>query len=106
MRDPYKFAFAVAIALAMVRFYPGDEESAQTVRSFFGVHKIYESSDGQHRVLLHGTTVHGAQKIADEDGNAVTGRPEPLTYYHVGVTDGAGDPRPCARARVARSRWR
>ena len=73
----------MAIALAMVRFYPGDEESAQTVRSFFGVHKVYESSDGQHRVLLHGTTVHGAQKIADEDGNVVTGRPEPLTYYHV-----------------------
>ena len=38
--DPYKFAFAVAIALAMVRIYPGDEESMQTVRSFFGVHKI------------------------------------------------------------------
>jgi hypothetical protein len=83
MRAPFKFAFAVAIALTMIRLYPGDEQSTQTVRSFFGVHKLYETSDGQHRVLLHGTTVHGAQKIADEDGNELTGRPEPLTYYHV-----------------------
>jgi hypothetical protein len=80
--DPWKFAFAVALALAMVRIYPGDEESVQTVRSFFGVHKIYDSSDGQHRVLLHGSTVHGAQKVADEDGEPLTGRPDPLTYYH------------------------
>ena len=39
MRRPFKAAFAIAIALAMVRLYPGDEARTQTLRSFFGVHK-------------------------------------------------------------------
>ncbi len=30
------------------------------------------------------------------------GRPEPLTYYHRELPDGAGDPGPCGRARGAR----
>ena len=33
-------------------------------------------------MLYHGTTIHGAQRIRDEAGARVTGRPEPLTYYH------------------------
>jgi hypothetical protein len=35
-----------------------------------------------YRILLHGTTEHGAQQIRDENGRPLTGRPEPLTYYH------------------------
>ncbi len=54
----------------------------QTVRSFFGVHKIYDTPDGVYRVLMNGTTVHGAQKLKDAEGKALTGRPQPLTYYH------------------------
>jgi hypothetical protein len=82
MRHPLKAAFAIAIAVAMVRLYPGDEARPQTVRSFFGVHKIYESSNGAYRVLMNGTTVHGAQRLTDDGGKPITGRPEPLTYYH------------------------
>jgi hypothetical protein len=82
MRHPFKAAFAVAIALAMIRLYPGDEARTQTVRSFFGVHKIYDTPDGAYRVLMNGTTVHGAQKLTDGEGKPLTGRPEPLTYYH------------------------
>ena len=52
------------------------------VRSFFGVHKIIETTDGQFRTLMHGTTEHGAQRIRDADGKPIIGRPEPLTYYH------------------------
>ena len=55
---------------------------SETARSFFGVHKVVESADGRFRVLYHGTTIHGAQRIRDEAGAPVTGRPEPLTYYH------------------------
>jgi spermidine synthase len=51
------------------------------VRSFFGIFKVVESSDGQFRVLQHGTTMHGAQRIRDDAGQPVTGRPEPLLYY-------------------------
>ena len=48
-------------------------------RSFFGVLTVSASSDGRHRILSHGNTIHGAQHIADAAANA--GRPEPLTYY-------------------------
>jgi hypothetical protein len=37
---------------------------------------------GQYHVLMHGTTIHGAQKFLKNDGTPVTGRPEPITYYH------------------------
>ena len=82
MRYPLKSAFAVAVAIAMIRLYPGDEARTQTVRSFFSVHKIYDTPDGRYRVLMNGTTVHGAQRLTEDDGKPLTGRPEPLTYYH------------------------
>jgi hypothetical protein len=82
VRHPAKFAFAIAIALAMLHVYPDAEEKRETVRSFFGVHKIYEAINGQYRVLIHGTTVHGGQKLKDENGRPLTGRPELITYYH------------------------
>ena len=46
------------------------------------MHKIYEAIDGQYRVLIHGTTVHGGQKLKDNNGKPLTGRPEMITYYH------------------------
>jgi hypothetical protein len=52
------------------------------VRSFFGVHKIVTNSDGAYRVLMHGTTIHGAQKLLNADGTPVEGRPEMITYYN------------------------
>ena len=82
VRHPAKFAFAIAVALAMLRVYPDAEEQRATVRSFFGVHKIYEAINGQYRVLIHGTTVHGGQKLKDNNGKPLTGRPEMITYYH------------------------
>jgi hypothetical protein len=59
------------------------ERSGQAVylRSFFGVHQISESSRGEFRVLSHGTTVHGAQRIRDRNGRPEVGRPEPAAYY-------------------------
>ena len=82
LRDPPKSSFAVALALAMVWLYPSSEPRLETVRSFFGVHKIHESSDGRFRILKHGSTIHGAQQIEDDNGEPVTGRPKPITYYH------------------------
>jgi hypothetical protein len=46
------------------------------------VHKIVVTSDGHYHVLMHGTTIHGAQKYLNDDGSPVAGRPEPITYYH------------------------
>lgn len=44
-------------------------------RSFFGVHKVIESPDHSHRVLLHGNTVHGWQQLPGDSAC------EPSSYY-------------------------
>jgi hypothetical protein len=82
MRRPFQATVALAVAAAMFRLYPGDEARTQTVRSFFGVHKVYDTPNERFRVLMNGTTVHGAQQLAGDDGKPIAGRPEPLTYYH------------------------
>ena len=88
--DRYSVAALVAVALLMVRLYPNEDGKVETVRSFFGVHKIVTNSDGAYRVLMHGTTIHGAQKLLNADGTPVQGRPEMITYYHdVGGIGGA-----------------
>jgi hypothetical protein len=80
--DPPKSAFVVALAFALIWLYPTEEAHLETLRSFFGVHKVYESDDGRFRILKHGSTIHGAQILETEDGEPVTGRPKPITYYH------------------------
>jgi len=82
LRDPPKSAFVVALAFVAMRLYPTVEVRNETLRSFFGVHKIFESEDGRFRVLKNGSTIHGAEKIETEDGQPVSGRPQPITYYH------------------------
>jgi len=80
--DRWKFAAIVTLALVLTRVYPPDDGRVDTVRSFFGVHKIVVTPHGQYHVLMHGTTIHGAQKFQNDDGTPVTGRPEPISYYH------------------------
>jgi hypothetical protein len=77
----WKLAGLVTLALLLIRVYPSDEGRVETVRSFFGVHKILVTASGQYHVLMHGTTIHGAEQF-QSDGNPVPGRPEPITYYH------------------------
>jgi hypothetical protein len=77
-----KIFATVAVALVLLRAYPSDEGRVETVRSFFGVHKIVVTPNGQYHVLMHGTTIHGAEKFKNDDGTPVTGQPEPITYYH------------------------
>lgn len=80
--DRWKVAATVVLALAMLRVYPSDDGRVETVRSFFGVHKIVVTPNGQYHVLMHGTTIHGAEKFKNDDGTPVTGRPEPISYYY------------------------
>jgi hypothetical protein len=80
--DRAKLAGIAILALVLIRVYPADDGRVETVRSFFGVHKIVMTSNGQYHVLMHGTTIHGAEKFRNGDGSPVTGRPEPITYYH------------------------
>ncbi len=78
----WKIFATVVLALALIRIYPADEGRVETVRSFFGVHKIVVTPGGYFHVLMHGTTIHGAERFRNNDGTPVNGRPEPITYYH------------------------
>lgn len=80
--DRWRLATLVALGLILTRVYPADDGRVETVRSFFGVHKILVTPHGQYHVLLHGTTIHGAQKFQNDDGSPIKGRPEPISYYH------------------------
>jgi len=77
-----QFAVLVALGLVLVRVYPIEDGRVETVRSFFGVHKIVITADGQYHILMHGTTIHGAEKFKADDGTPLAGRPEPISYYH------------------------
>jgi hypothetical protein len=78
----WKVFATVVVALVLIRAYPADDGRVETVRSFFGVHKIVVTPSGRYHVLMHGTTIHGAEKFRNADGTPVTGRPEAITYYH------------------------
>ena len=80
-------AFAVIIASILLANHSLFEQTGTiSARSFFGVAKVVESSDHRFRILQHGTTMHGAQRIRADDGGPVTGPPEQLLYYW----DGSG----------------
>jgi hypothetical protein len=67
--------FALGIAAMLVLLHgKSDTRTIEEARSFFGAYRIYSSTDARHVILSHGTTIHGAQSVAD-------GRPQPLTYY-------------------------
>jgi hypothetical protein len=89
-REPLPFAAVIAVVFIIGTAYRPDSEVRETMRSFFGVHKITETSDGRFRVFLHGTTIHGAERLRDDDGDPITDRPPQITYYHanspMGVT--------------------
>ncbi len=89
-REPLPFAAVIAVALIIGQVYRPDSDVRETMRSFFGVHKINETADGRFRVFLHGTTIHGAERLKDNSGQPITGKPPLITYYHdnspMGVT--------------------
>jgi hypothetical protein len=82
-RNPVPFAAIIALVL-LAHHHVQEANSALTVRSFFGVLKVNETLNGRFRTLSHGTTLHGGQRIRDNQGNLVTGRPEPTMYYYDG----------------------
>jgi SAM-dependent methyltransferase len=79
---PVRLVGWTVLALVLTAAYRPGFVQTETARSFFGVHKVIESADGRFRMLYHGTTLHGAQRIRDAAGHAVSGKPEPLTYYY------------------------
>ncbi|MBR1314870.1 MULTISPECIES: spermidine synthase [unclassified Bradyrhizobium] len=71
----------------------------ETARSFFGVHTVVDLADGRARLLFHGNTMHGAERLRNDDGTPVVGTPQPQSYYYPGSPLAEG----VAAARSARS---
>ncbi|MCK1707610.1 MULTISPECIES: fused MFS/spermidine synthase [unclassified Bradyrhizobium] len=98
---------ALFFGLAVLAFVIGSLEPLfpriEQRRSFFGVHRVVEDRTGHYRLLLHGTTLHGAERVRNADGSLVTGRPEPTTYYYFGgpIADAIAASR-AAQGRLAR----
>jgi hypothetical protein len=82
-RRPQRFLALVVLGFVLTGLWQPGFNRVAAFRSFFGVHQIVETADGQFRLLYHGTTLHGAERIADTDPTAATA-PEPLTYYYRG----------------------
>jgi hypothetical protein len=83
-RDAARFAALAAVAFIIIGKWQPGLNVIETVRSFFGVHQVVETVDRQHRILYHGTTIHGAERVRDADGARITGRPEPISYFYRG----------------------
>lgn len=84
-RQPAWFFGLAVLAFVIASLEPAFSRIEQ-VRSFFGVHRVVEVvlRTGQFRLLWHGTTLHGAERVRNADGAPVTGRPEPTMYYYFG----------------------
>src|SRR5215468_55377 len=80
-RAPLPFAAIIAFVL-LANHTIVEEAGAMSVRSFFGVSKVLDTGDGQFRLLQHGTTLHGGQRIRESNGElAAIDPPELLLYY-------------------------
>ena len=65
---------ALAAAFTGLFVHPYVQAGSHAERSFFGVARVVDL-DG-YRLMMHGTTLHGAQRLEDKIN------PAPLAYYH------------------------
>ena len=75
-----QLVLALLMFLAVVTL-PSTVKRGDAMRSYFGVYRVMKSYDGDYNILTHGTTLHGAQRVRDDEG-AVLDDPTPGTYYH------------------------
>ena len=75
---PRQLVMALAMCAAVV-LLPSGVRRSDAQRSYFGVYRVYVS--GNYNILMHGTTLHGAQRIRDDAGEYVLDT-SPGTYYH------------------------
>ena len=69
-RPPRQFMAALLVFCALV-WLPSAVKRGEAQRSYFGVYRVQTSDDGDYHTLIHGTTLHGAQRIRDDEGNPV-----------------------------------
>ena len=78
---PARFIALVALGFVLTGLWQPGFNRVAALRSFFGVNQVVETTDGRYRLLYHGTTLHGVQRIADSGGDSA---PEALSYYYSG----------------------
>jgi hypothetical protein len=69
-------AVAASLVISLPTWLAGPDDRLLADRSFFGLHQVLDR-DGV-RLYTNGTTVHGAERLADLGAK----RPVPTTYYH------------------------
>jgi hypothetical protein len=84
-RVPAAFAAMVGFVLFTTYYCFSYDAYKVLIRNFFGVLYVTESSDGRFRTLWHGTIGQGAQRIRDNYGNPITGRPQPISEFFEGA---------------------
>jgi hypothetical protein len=88
VHKPQRQLLAAMLMFLTLVFLPSNvrkEDSQVTQRSFFGVYRVQDAPDqtGTFHVLMHGTTLHGSQRVRDEDDKPVDDT-VPTTYYYPG----------------------
>jgi hypothetical protein len=79
-RPARQFMAALLVFCALV-WLPSAVKRGEAQRSYFGVYRVQTADEGAYHTLIHGTTLHGAQRIRDDDGNLVEDW-TPATYYY------------------------
>ncbi len=79
-RPTRQFMTALLVFCALV-WLPSAVKRGAAQRSYFGVYRVQTADEGAYHTLIHGTTLHGAQRVRDDDGNAVDDW-TPATYYY------------------------
>jgi hypothetical protein len=84
---PARFALGIAAMLLASQLRPSIQGQILHVeRSFFGVHRVAVDPSGKFLQLIHGSTVHGKQRLAEAPASgsppAAATPAEPLNYYH------------------------
>jgi len=80
-RHPTRQLVAASLVFCALVWLPSGVKRGEAQRSYFGVYRVQQSADGEYHTLVHGTTLHGAQRVRDEDGNRIDD-PTPATYYY------------------------
>jgi hypothetical protein len=75
-RRTVPFAVSLAAILAASSLFDVDSATLHSGRNFFGAYAVLRDETGPSHMLLHGTTDHGAQFLADDR------RLQPTAYYH------------------------
>ena len=79
--QPFRLLAYATVGGLTLLLLPSALSRGTAERSFFGIHRVLLEGGGSLRVLMHGTTIYGAERIRDKSGNPIT-HPLPATYFH------------------------